>query len=1019
MADEAAEGSSSAERAPIGLRRGVVRPQIHKPRVAPPDLTTTSATGSFAGFFYRGGPVINTPQAYLVFLGDWSSAASHTRATRLTQFVSDLFASRYMNILSQYGCGTSGAVINSVLIPSTDTDLSGADINGVLQSAIDDNQIPEPTDARNIYILVLDDATAVNDGDIVMCEATSDTAFGFHFFFTTTAGNTCVFAVIPGLTDACLTNSCPTDSSCSLHTAQTQEQRQTQVMSHEISEMISDPKLDAWTDLTNGENGDICNGQSDTVTVGANTWTVQKMYSKWHDMTTSGATTCIVDCDPLPSLLPACSVMLDRSQFGKDEIDALLHLSNPGSIEAAFYVAVDGFTPGDLGITAAMLSGTPAVAPTMTFTPAVVGVQAQATALVAEDPALGGGIQRFTWEFRITFTSSGAFPTTLGGDLPVTLTASSSRIAAPAVTATGSAVIHFIHEPNPYEQDGATSWLSTDLRVFQLHAGDTRFGATMGGAAADAPAFIQQVIANLNSGATGGQHFEDISTNEDSSPLELSEQVGGAFVFNFALAKVRYRALSTDVSGVRAFFRLFPVSTTSTDYNQATSYRRAGSASSAIPLPGVQGGEIHSIPCFAAPRVDSATQSLTAQTDPPNVRSIAHDGSGNEVVAFFGCWLDINQPFEPQFPIVPSPVDGPFGSGRQSIQQLVRGAHQCLIAEIAFDPDPIPTGATPGSSDKLAQRNLAIVASDNPGGPASHMIPGPFEVRHTSSSAANAQPDERLIDWRVLPAGSTARLYIPGADANEIVRRADALYVSHHLTAIDQRTIGCAASGLTYLPVPSGTGANLPGLLTVDLPEGVRRGQLFKVVVRQVTSRAGERPTPPPPPPQIGTPAAGKRAVIRWRQVLGSFQVSIPVSTRTVILAPEERLLAVLRWIELSIPPANRWFLVFERYIEQVADRVRALGGDPDTIKPSPSGGEVGHGHADPHATGKVSEVIFDCFGDLEGFALDTCEHIRHFRSNERRLAELLLELCEERMTVTVISDPARPHQVERIIVRP
>jgi hypothetical protein len=110
---------------------------------------------------------------------------------------------------------------------------------------------------------------------------------------------------------------------------------------------------------------------------------------------------------------------------------------------------------------------------------------------------------------------------------------------------------------------------------------------------------------------------------------------------------------------------------------------------------------------------------------------------------------------------------------------------------------------------------------------------------------------------------------------------------------------------------------------------------------------------------------------------------------------------------------------VFERYIEQVADRVRALGGDPDTIKPSPSGGEVGHGHADPHATGKVSEVIFDCFGDLEGFALDTCEHIRHFRSNERRLAELLLELCEERMTVTVISDPARPHQVERIIVRP
>lgn len=33
--------------------------------------------------------------------------------------------------------------------------------------------------------------------------------------------------------------------------------------------------------------------------------------------------------------------------------------------------------------------------------------------------------------------------------------------------------------------------------------------------------------------------------------------------------------------------------------------------------------------------------------------------------------------------------------------------HQCLVAEIAFDPIPIPVGKDPHNWDKLAQRNLA------------------------------------------------------------------------------------------------------------------------------------------------------------------------------------------------------------------------------------------------------------------------------------------------------------------------
>src|SRR4029077_7054582 len=96
------------------------------------------------------------------------------------------------------------------------------------------------------------------------------------------------------------------------------------------------------------------------------------------------------------------------------------------------------------------------------------------------------------------------------------------------------------------------------------------------------------------------------------------------------------------------------------------------------------------------------------------------------------------------------------------VQSLIRNAHQCLIAEVAFDPDPISAGASPGSSDKLAQRNLAIVESDNPGSAASHTIPNTFEVRPTVQKGGGT-PDELLIDWRALPDGSEAVLMIPGA----------------------------------------------------------------------------------------------------------------------------------------------------------------------------------------------------------------------------------------------------------------
>jgi hypothetical protein len=66
--------------------------------------------------------------------------------------------------------------------------------------------------------------------------------------------------------------------------------------------MVSDPELSAWYE-PGAENGDICNGESATITVGANTWTVQRMYSKYDDINSNGASYCVVaPAAPIPEL---------------------------------------------------------------------------------------------------------------------------------------------------------------------------------------------------------------------------------------------------------------------------------------------------------------------------------------------------------------------------------------------------------------------------------------------------------------------------------------------------------------------------------------------------------------------------------------------------------------------------------------------------------------------------------------------------------------------------------------------
>jgi hypothetical protein len=267
-----------------------------------------------------------------------------------------------------------------------------------------------------------------------------------------------------------------------------------------------------------------------------------------------------------------------------------------------------------------------------------------------------------------------------------------------------------------------------------------------------------------------------------------------------------------------------------------------------------------------------------------------------------------------------------------------------MIAEMRFDDTPIPPGATSATSDKIAQRNIAWIDGPNPGDDPSRQMPHPFEILPSPPNVRT--PDELVIMWGNTPPGSNGYFYLPALNASDILSLADLLYNSHRLTGDDPHTIKCPAEGITFIPLPVGT-ARTAGLMTVDLAPRIHRGERFDITVRQLTEASSEiKPSPPPPPTGVVAAAAAVATskAFRWRTQRGAFQLALNISTKEQMLLPEQRLLAWLRWIQQAVPPQNRWYPVMQRYIEQVAGRVRGLGGDPDTIGPSPEGDVDGFG---------------------------------------------------------------------------
>lgn len=775
---------------------------------------------------------------------------------------------------------------------------------------------------------------------------------------------------------------------------------------------------------------------------------------------TVGITTASNLDNPFPVGL--VSIWEEKSTFGYDEVQDVIAQNN-GVFPAAFWVVIEGFSKNSfnaLGITV-QLDGS------LTTTTGITVSQSATYAIDYEDAALPNAPQRIRIPYDIRFTAAAdpAFPPTGSTaenelDLHAEL-----QIAGQKVNGSDAyAAFELVAGADPYftnvdPAQGNVFYLSQDLRVFtvtpDLNASPIPGGpAFVGNDTNGAYGYIQSLLGYLNgnSSYTAGTadpfaSFPDQSGTYtgDSSVTPVTLTMPPHNNFNFAVARVRLKG-SSGASGaahnVKVFFRLWVSQSADTDYQPNTTYLSTPDMAGLPGAPAVGAGTT-TIPFFATGNLgtntDYGTTGINNQTITIN--------TGDTAWAYFGCFLDV---YDPGYQ-----VNG------QQVQTWLAGTHHCLVAQIAVDSAPIPTGAqvtpSPENSDKLAQRNLQVTLSDNPGVHETHRVPQTIDVRPSPAqyAADPAQmPDELMIDWGEVPLGAVARIYWPQVNATDVVKLADAHYAFHGLETHDQHTIQCKVTrSVTYLPIPPGAGENFAGLFTIDMPLSIKTGQAFDVVVRRVaTARAAVKPPPPPPPPppriagaraarsappQAHAPtathgfrpettathgfrpepvdhaprpavamAAPSAAAMRtWRYITGAFRVHIPVSEPTEMLPLEENTLAIMKWRLGVLPLSNRWHPVLRRYVEYIEGRVRGLGGDPDKIAPSPGGYPV---HPEPRREtrdycGKVCRVAFDCHGDFEGFDLDECAADHCFETRDPGLGGLVLRALQERFRLRVI----------------
>lgn len=624
----------------------------------------------------------------------------------------------------------------------------------------------------------------------------------------------------------------------------------------------------------------------------------------------------------------------------------------------AFWLVLEGYSPNQLPTT-------PPTVASLLFSPG--SVTATIGAPIIEIQSLPDTPQRILYPCTVTFYAAAAHASNdpiTPGVFPPAGSSPKARTIVAGINVDGGieadSEVELTPGANPYFSNvvenpngtGVNYWfLSEDLRVFTTTPGALSPGQRPinDGASPPFPAsngtvrsaqsgysYIQSLLAYLNTAYNNPSGTDPFTllpgqNNALSAYSSVSPSSNGQVNYNFGIARVRISGPST--KPVKVYFRVFVANSPDTDFNPNTTYlTTAGSPSIGV--------GVTTIPMFATGNYQD-NNDFMANKDygQPSSNNFGINGAGDHW-AYFGCYINV-------YPVNNTiPVNGK----NVSVSSQLPGTHHCLVAQIDF-PDAAITpingmNASPENSDKLAQRNINVTYSDNPGPADTHRIPQTFDIRPSvpaaESDPLNYLPDELRIDWGNTPAGSTASIYWPQVKAQDVVALSKQLYATRQLSvsSTEADTVQCTvpAGGFTYVPIPVGSGNNFAGLFTIQLPLGVVRGQEFLVTVDRISSRI---------PPAIITAVPqikATRAVpvtTNWRYVTGTFAVRVPVAVPSEILPSELDTYSILAWRLNQLSPTDRWYPVLQRYLSYINDRVIGLG-YTGPIVPSPEGAPPG-----------------------------------------------------------------------------
>lgn len=271
---------------------GVPWLQANKPAPAAP-------AGAHLSYF--GGPVISNTHVVQVLYGTGSylSQVATTTTPSVASFYGDILGSNsgFINLLSQYDTNISGGTNQIIgngafdglfqISPSAGNNGSTIDdtqIQAELLAQISAGHLPAPLldsagNVNTIYMIYFPPGKTITENGSTSCVPGGFCAY--HGTTSTTLnGKNLLYGVFPDLQPgtAC-SGGCGASSTFNNYTS---------VSTHELAEAITDadvgiattfaPPL-AWYDMTNGEIGDICNGQQGSYTANGTTYTVQLLFS--------------------------------------------------------------------------------------------------------------------------------------------------------------------------------------------------------------------------------------------------------------------------------------------------------------------------------------------------------------------------------------------------------------------------------------------------------------------------------------------------------------------------------------------------------------------------------------------------------------------------------------------------------------------------------------------------------------------------------------------------------------------